>query len=74
MSMFLFFTILLHECIRYSAGLWNFAPLIQLSSTIFGKINVLDKLTSLRCRYEALPSNYGLGYNMLAGAFAGIAV
>lgn len=24
--------------------------------------------------YEALPSNYGLGRNMLAGAFAGIAV
>lgn len=24
--------------------------------------------------YEALPSNYGLGANMLAGAFAGIAV
>jgi solute carrier family 25 iron transporter 28/37 len=23
--------------------------------------------------YEALPSNYGLGHNMLAGAFAGIA-
>jgi hypothetical protein len=24
--------------------------------------------------YEALPANYGLGHNMLAGAFAGIAV
>lgn len=24
--------------------------------------------------YEALPANYGLGRNMLAGAFAGIAV
>lgn len=27
-----------------------------------------------RNSYEALPSNYGLGRNMLAGAFAGIAV
>jgi len=26
------------------------------------------------CSYEALPPNYGLGHNMLAGAFAGIAV
>lgn len=25
-------------------------------------------------RYEALPPNYGLAHNMLAGAFAGIAV
>ena len=25
-------------------------------------------------RYEALPPNYGLGHNMMAGAFAGIAV
>jgi hypothetical protein len=25
-------------------------------------------------RYEALPSNYGLSHNMMAGAFAGIAV
>lgn len=24
--------------------------------------------------YEALPSNYGLGHTMIAGAFAGIAV
>lgn len=24
--------------------------------------------------YEALPPNYGLGHNMMAGAFAGIAV
>lgn len=24
--------------------------------------------------YEALPANYGLGHNMMAGAFAGIAV
>lgn len=26
------------------------------------------------CSYEALPEGYGLSHNMLAGAFAGIAV
>ena len=31
-------------------------------------------LPFLQSSYEALPSNYGLGRNMLAGAFAGIAV
>jgi solute carrier family 25 (mitochondrial iron transporter), member 28/37 len=29
--------------------------------------------TDTRNSYEALPPNYGLGHNMLAGAFAGIA-
>lgn len=27
-----------------------------------------------RTSYEALPEGYGLGHNMMAGAFAGIAV
>lgn len=39
--------------------------------TISGRTEI-GKLT--RDRYEALPEGYGLGHNMLAGAFAGIAV
>jgi hypothetical protein len=32
------------------------------------------KMANCSHRYEALPSNYSLGANMLAGAFAGVAV
>lgn len=31
-------------------------------------------MLTLTCSYEALPEGYGLYHNMVAGAFAGIAV
>ncbi|KMU76285.1 hypothetical protein CISG_01020 [Coccidioides immitis RMSCC 3703] len=33
-----------------------------------------DRVPGEEYDYEALPSNYSLGHNMIAGAFAGIAV
>lgn len=38
----------------------------------YRKLRRWNELT--KDRYEALPEGYGLGHNMMAGAFAGIAV
>ena len=47
----------------------------KIMSECFLTNGVAGTRTNLTCRsYEALPPNYGLGHNMMAGAFAGIAV
>ena len=47
---------------------------VKKGHSIWALRKELGKLTVYVDSYEALPSNYGLGRNMLAGAFAGIAV
>jgi hypothetical protein len=45
-----------------------------MSTISFGPGRIDGAIADQFYRYEALPPNYSLGHNMLAGAFAGIAV